>query len=151
MPMNPSSDQPPDAEAHVGDPARAGDPTSPLRPGENVDASLPRKRRIPWWARVLVYGVPVLLLAAIAVPNFMKSRTTACKSSCVANLRQIDGAKQQWALEHKKKASDVPVVSDITEFLKNSQLPVCPESGTYTLHAVSADPTCTQVVNGHSL
>ena len=39
------------------------------------------------------------LLASIAVPNFVKARTTAQMNACISNLRQIDGAIQQWALD----------------------------------------------------
>ena len=42
------------------------------------------------------------LLAAIAIPNFVKARTSAQKNACIANMRQIEGAKEQWALENKK-------------------------------------------------
>ena len=45
------------------------------------------------------------LLATIAIPNFIKARATAQKNSCIANLKQIDGAAQQWALENKKAAT----------------------------------------------
>ena len=66
------------------------------------------------------------LLAAIAIPNFIKARTTAQKNACINNLRQIDGAEQQWALE-TKAGSGVPNFSDISGYLKNAV--VCPAGG----------------------
>ena len=51
---------------------------------------------------IMIVVAIIGLLAAIAIPNFVKARTTAQKNACVANLKQIDGAVQQWALEQKK-------------------------------------------------
>ena len=42
------------------------------------------------------------LLAAIAIPNFVKARTTSQMNACINNLRLIDSSKQQWALEQRK-------------------------------------------------
>ena len=50
---------------------------------------------------IMIVVAIIGLLAAIAIPNFVKARTTAQKNACIANLKQIDGAKEQWALENK--------------------------------------------------
>ena len=57
-------------------------------------------------ATLLAVGaaVPIGVLAGIAIPNFVKARQTAQKNACINNLRQIDGAKKQWALDNKKTA-----------------------------------------------
>ena len=55
---------------------------------------------------IMIVVAIIGLLAAIAIPNFVKARATAQKNSCIANLKQIDGAVQQWALENKKAATD---------------------------------------------
>jgi len=70
--------------------------------------------------------------------------------ACINNLRQIEGAKQQWALENKKTAEAVPTVEDLAPYLKgnNAQL-ACPAGGVYTLNAVGVEPTCS--IPGHSL
>ncbi len=94
------------------------------------------------------------LLAAIAIPNFVKARATAQKNSCIANLKQIDGVVQQWALENKKAATDTYALTDTTllAYLKGSLLPACPGGGGYTEGAtVSAYPTCSLSVDGHTL
>ncbi len=93
--------------------------------------------------------VPAAVLAAIAVPNFIKAKQTSQKSACINNLRQIDGAKQQWALENKKAAADTPLRADLLPFLSNHQFPVCPQGGTYTVNSVDQVPRCS--VPGHSL
>ena len=57
---------------------------------------------------IMIVVAIIGLLAAIAIPNFVKARTTAQQKACINNLRQIDGAKEQWALENKKTQADTP-------------------------------------------
>ena len=64
------------------------------------------------------------LLAAIAIPNFIKARATSQQNACINNLRQIDAAKNQWALEKGKKPTDVPTTQDLLPYLRS--WPVCP-------------------------
>jgi competence protein ComGC len=96
------------------------------------------------WAVVMI---PLLL--AIAIPNFVKARDTAMQNACLNNLRMIDGAKNEWALENNKKAGDTPTVSDLLPYLPNHQMPKCPAGGTYTIGPVGSNPTCS--VSGHKL
>src|SRR5437763_14281934 len=75
------------------------------------------------------------LLAAIAIPNFIKARTASQKNACIANLKQMDGAKASWALEQKKATTDTPVDSDLfgaTVYIRDK--PYCPGGGTYSLN-----------------
>jgi chromosome segregation ATPase len=71
------------------------------------------------------------------------------RNACINNLRQIDGAKQQWALEKNKPADAVPKVEDLLPYLKDGVFPVCPDGGTYLINSVEAVPTCT--LAGHAL
>lgn len=93
------------------------------------------------------------LLAAIAIPNFVKARTAAQKNACIANLKQLEGAKESWALENKKTegASTAGAESAINAFLRGGQAPACPGNGTYTYGAVGATPTCSLSASGHTL
>jgi len=91
---------------------------------------------------IMIVVAIIGLLAAIAIPNFVRARNTAQKNTCINNLRQIDGAKQQWALENKKSDTDVPVSADVANYIKNNAYPTCPASGTYTIGAVNTDPLC---------
>ena len=100
---------------------------------------------------IMIVVAIIGLLAAIAIPNFVKARTTAQKNACVANLKQIDGAVQQWALEMKKTSTDNVTTTDVLDYLKGSILPLCPANGTYTTGTVSGTPTCSQSAIGHSL
>jgi type II secretory pathway pseudopilin PulG len=90
--------------------------------------------------------VPMML--AIAIPNFVKAREVAQRNACVNNLRQIDGAIQQWALEASKPDDAVPTFADIKRYWGNPPF-TCPAGGSYTLSAVNERPTCS--VPGHEL
>lgn len=68
---------------------------------------------------------------------------------CINHLRQLDGAKQQWALENKKTAEAIPTTQDLTPYLKDNILPVCPNGGKYTVGAMNDAPTCSS--DGHTL
>ena len=92
------------------------------------------------------------LLAAIAIPNFVRARTTSQGNACINNLRLIDAAKQQWALENHKQNTDTPTVADLTPYLgrgPRGQFPVCPQGGTYTIGSVGEKPQCS--IPGHVL
>ena len=102
------------------------------------------------WAGLLVF----LALVGIALPNFIKARATRAKNPCIASLKQIDGAVQQWALENKKTTTDTCSLSDPTllAYLKGSVLPVCPDGGRYLPGGnVFASPRCTHGGPGHTL
>ena len=57
---------------------------------------------------IMIVVAIIGLLAAIAIPNFVKARTASQKNACIANLKQVQGAKATWALENKKVDADVP-------------------------------------------
>jgi chromosome segregation ATPase len=69
-------------------------------------------------------------------------------NACLNNLRQLDGAKQQWALEGNKTARDIPTEKDLAPYLKDG-LPKCPDGGTYTIMAADTVPFCS--VPGHAM
>jgi prepilin-type N-terminal cleavage/methylation domain-containing protein len=93
---------------------------------------------------IMIVVAIIGLLAAIAIPNFIKARQASQKAACVANLRTMDGAKATWALEQKKNNGDVPTDSDLfgaTSYIREK--PSCPAGGTYSLNQVDQKPTCT--------
>jgi prepilin-type N-terminal cleavage/methylation domain-containing protein len=95
---------------------------------------------------IMIVVAIIGLLAAIAIPNFVKARTTSQMNACINNLRQIDGAKQQWALENKKPASATVASASIMPYLGRGnagQWPTCPASGTYAANDLSTKPSCT--------
>jgi prepilin-type N-terminal cleavage/methylation domain-containing protein len=101
---------------------------------------------------IMIVVAIIGLLAAIAVPNFVKARTASQKNACIANLKQMDGAKASWALEQKKSSSDTPVDTDLfgaTSYIRDK--PACPGGGSYTLDNVANKPTCSiSSTAGHS-
>src|SRR2546426_10870649 len=86
------------------------------------------------------------LLAAIAIPNFVKARTTSQANACINNLRQYDGAVQQYALENKQASTATYTLSLLKPYIKltsSTTLPGCPANGTYSPGAsVTNVPTC---------
>ena len=95
---------------------------------------------------VLIIGI----LMAIAVPNFVKARDSSRKNSCIANLKQTDSAKEQWAMDNKKDAGAAVAYTDLvgaTLYMKST--PSCPSGGTYTVNAIGTNPACDKT--GHVL
>lgn len=66
---------------------------------------------------IMIVVAIIGLLAAIAIPNFLRARQTSQTNACINNLRQIDSAKQQWALENGKGASATPTPSNIEVYV----------------------------------
>ena len=88
------------------------------------------------------------LLAAIAVPNYVRSRQTAQRNACIKNLQQIDGAKERWALETKQSPGAATLDAEVIPYIKAGR-PICPAGGSYTFETLGTDPTCT--ITMHSL
>ena len=99
---------------------------------------------------IMIVVAIIGVLAAIAIPNFIKAREASQKNACIANLKQIDGAKNTWALETKQLSTAAPGVSDLygsTLYIRDQ--PGCPANGAYTIGTVSEKPKC--AVSGHTL
>jgi len=96
-----------------------------------------------------VMTAPVGLLAGIAIPSFVKARSTASQNACINNLRQIDSAKEQWALEMKKKDGDPVDIPGISRYIKGNRLPKCPQGGVYNVGVIGKNPECS--VPGHAI
>ncbi len=95
---------------------------------------------------IMIVVAIIAVLASIAIPSFMQSRTSARASSCVNNLRLIDSAKQQYATASATCAnSTVLYMSDISIYIKgvatNGTL-TCRENGTYVVGSCNTNPTC---------
>jgi prepilin-type N-terminal cleavage/methylation domain-containing protein len=111
---------------------------------------------------IMIVVAIIGLLAAIAIPNFVKARTNSQTNACINNLRVIDAAVQQWALEKGKGPSDVPATdgSDIKGYLgrgSSGSLPYCPldtskaYNASYTVATVATAPTCQKDATNHVL
>jgi prepilin-type N-terminal cleavage/methylation domain-containing protein len=95
---------------------------------------------------IMIVVAIIGLLAAIAIPNFVKARATSQANACINNLRQIDAAANQWALETGKKTGDpINYPTDLMPYIKlnsGGSIPGCPAGGTYSCTAVGTPPTC---------
>src|ERR1700710_2342317 len=94
---------------------------------------------------IMIVVAIIGLLAAIAIPNFVKARATSQANACINNLRQIDAAVNQWALEnHKTTGGTAPTLAnDLTPYIKLSSantIPGCPAGGNYTIGTVGQIP-----------
>ena len=95
---------------------------------------------------IMIVVAIIGLLAAIAIPNFIRARTTAQSNACINNLRQIDGAIQQAALEKNLSGNTQVTSTSLTPYLGRGTAggwPHCPASGTYpSSFPIDTAPTC---------
>ena len=110
---------------------------------------------------IMIVVAIIGLLAAIAIPNYVKARETARRNSCINNLRLLDGAKQTWALESKAMPTDTPGSASVVAYLghggatyltlKEANI-YCPDlpNARYSMGTVAESPSCTYG-NSHAL
>jgi len=111
---------------------------------------------------IMIVVAIIGLLAAIAIPNFVKARLSAQMNACISNLRHIDSSKQQWALELKKPGTALPSEGEIAPYLGHNPaattiIYTCPAdpSGvfltSYGINPVDTKPVCKIVSLTHKL
>ena len=98
---------------------------------------------------IMVVVAIIGLLCAIAIPSFMKARTTAQTNGCIENLRQIEGAKEQWAMQANQATGAAVVTTAVAAYLKGSVMPNCPGGGTYSYNVIGTNASCT--IAGHTM
>ena len=91
---------------------------------------------------IMIVVAIIGLLAAIAIPSFMKARTTSQKNACLENQRQIEGAKEQWAMENNQAQGATIVTTAVASYLKTGYFPACPGGGAYTYNAIGTSMAC---------
>jgi prepilin-type N-terminal cleavage/methylation domain-containing protein len=105
---------------------------------------------------IMIVVAIIGLLAAIAIPNFVKARATSQQNACINNMRQISAAVNEWALETGQVSGSSAASGTITsgsapendlspyiQLNSNSSIPPCPAGGTYTVAAVGTVPQVT--------
>ena len=101
---------------------------------------------------IMIVVAIIGLLAAIAIPNFIKARATSQQNACINNLKQISGAIDEWALETGQSTgasvSGVSVVSAYIKMNANNSVPTCPAGGSYTTTTVGANPQVSCSLSG---
>jgi len=101
---------------------------------------------------IMIVVAIIGLLAAIAIPSFMKARTQSQTNACINNLRQIEAAKEQWALEKRKQQGIDAVTTEVMDYLKNpSSATNCPAGGAVAFNQVGTNATCSAVGGLHVL
>jgi len=113
---------------------------------------------------LILWGMVVCLLglfALVAIPNHVsdgRNGPGGKSNACINNLRQIDAAANQFALEHGKTNDDaINFPNDLTPYIKldkNGKVPPCPSGGIYSIKKVGDSPTCllgTNVIPAHVL
>ena len=88
------------------------------------------------------WGISIFLIvmAAIAIPQFMPARRIKPLNACINWLRQIEGAKDQWAVDHNKSTNDIPTWEDLKQYIKDT--PTCPAGGIYSINKVGVNAIC---------
>ena len=100
---------------------------------------------------IMIVVALIAVLASIAIPNYIRAREQARRTTCIENLTLIDNSIQQWALEAHKQSGTPVSSADIQPYIK--RLPVCPSGGTtfadsYEMTVTDTSPVCLRVTSG---
>ncbi len=94
---------------------------------------------------IMIVIAIIALLAAIVIPNLIRAGARSQATACINNLRQIDTAVQQFAVEARKHVGDIIVYpDDLKAYIKlnpKGEIPSCPAGGDYTLTTVGTVPS----------
>ncbi|MEG1788973.1 MAG: prepilin-type N-terminal cleavage/methylation domain-containing protein [Kiritimatiellia bacterium] len=98
---------------------------------------------------IMIVVAIIGVLAAIAIPNFIRSRKTAQKNACIANLKSIEAAKEQALI-------DGLLVADWVKYVKGGAELKCPSAKSGNLYSTTAgdegkQPKCPATVADHEL
>lgn len=112
----------------------------------------PQRRKLAAFTllEIMIIAAVIGIMAMIAVPNFLKARTTAQQKVCIKQLHSLSESKQQWAFENRRPPTAIPTVAQLQAYYGRNRMPVCPSRGTYTLRRVSREPTCSRAALGHT-
>jgi prepilin-type N-terminal cleavage/methylation domain-containing protein len=88
---------------------------------------------------MIVVGI-IAMLVAMAAPNFTRQMGASKVTVIKNNLRLIDTAKLNWAIEYKKNEGDVPAEEDIAQYLKGSKMPTPAAGETYHIQPIGEPP-----------
>ena len=111
---------------------------------------------------IMIVVAIIGLLAAIAIPNFIRARTTSQMNACINNLRQIDAAIQEYALEGNHVATDPVVFANVQPYLgrgagASATSIYCPADSaktfatSYTIVDCQTAPVCKILPGTHTL
>jgi len=89
---------------------------------------------------IMIVVLIISVLLAIAIPNFMRARETSRAKSCCSNLRQIETAKEQNAMDNKLSDGDDPLGNLWPDYIRDE--PTCPSGGAYTIDVIGVNAAC---------
>ena len=92
---------------------------------------------------VLIVTLIMGVLLSIAMPQFIRARENSGTTGCKFNLKELQGAKERWAMDNNRPAEDTPTMSDLVVpgvYLKNT--PMCPAGGAYDIGRLNQRPEC---------
>jgi hypothetical protein len=105
----------------------------------------------------VITAVLLCFTALLVIPAGVRDPWTSPSNACINNLRRIDAAKEEWALQHNAKTNDIVTIDDIRPCLErdldphdkpyitldsNGNLPRCPSGGVYTIGKIGEPPAC---------
>lgn len=104
---------------------------------------------------IMIVVAVIAILLAVALPNYLKSTTSVERTICINNLKKIDAAIDEWAVEHHKSPGVQPDASqedEISNYIRGGK-PICPGGGEYAIYAVGNRPqvSCTLEDLDHKL
>jgi prepilin-type N-terminal cleavage/methylation domain-containing protein len=89
---------------------------------------------------VLIIGI----LLSIAVPQWMRARENSRSKQCIATLKQIDGAKEFYAIQNSLGNGSPVTMGDLwPAYINQSTPPTCTGGGTIAVNVIGTNPTCT--------
>ncbi|MBR4653289.1 MAG: prepilin-type N-terminal cleavage/methylation domain-containing protein [Kiritimatiellae bacterium] len=87
---------------------------------------------------IMIVVAIIAILAAVAIPNFLKYRADARSQACVSNMKQLQTAAESWRTTQSDPTA-VPAKSDLvgtetTKYIrKEADSFICPEGGEYVI------------------
>lgn len=132
-------------------------PESPPKMPELQSFATPKKKKRSISALsllitfLLIPFIVVVILFIFALPNFIRARDTTFTNKCINNLRLIQAAKDQYAIENSILPSYIPTKDQIRVYLKNNKLPIEPTGSSYSINAINTNCTCNSGIPSHVL
>ncbi len=92
---------------------------------------------------IMIVVAIIGLLAAIAIPNFVKSRQTTQQTACINNMNKIDQGKELAMMAQRWAPNIIATTTVVNTYIKGETTPLCPAGGTYAYNNTGTNPTCT--------
>jgi hypothetical protein len=91
---------------------------------------------------VTILTAILLFVGLVGIQLYVGPHYKRAANACFNNLRQIEAAKQMWALEHHAQGTNSPSWDDLRPYFSHEKIPTCPNGGTYTIGRIDQTTTC---------